>query len=147
MCVVVLPVPAAELSPKFHEYDATVPSGSDDVDPSNDPTRPLDEDVNAATGGWFAAATVIGCDTVFVAPLLSVTVNATVYVPAAAYVCVVVLPVPAAELSPKFHEYDATVPSGSDDVDPSNDATRPVDDDVNAATGGWLAFTAAGEAL
>ena len=49
------------LSPKFQLYDATVPSGSDDVKPSNEPTRPLDEETNAATGGWFGAVTDTVC--------------------------------------------------------------------------------------
>jgi hypothetical protein len=45
-------------------------------------------------------------------------------------------PEPAADPSPKSHEYDATVPSGSDDPDPSNDAAKPDVDEVKAATGG-----------
>ena len=48
------------------------------------------------------AVTVIGWLMVPVAPSSSVTVNVTVYVPAAAYVCVGLATVPAGVASPKF---------------------------------------------
>src|SRR5476649_2674745 len=56
------------------------------------------------------AATVIGFVTVPVAPWLSVTVSVTLYVLPVAYVWVGATPVPVL-LSPKFHAYDAMVPS------------------------------------
>src|SRR3978361_1389763 len=86
-----------------------------------------------------AAVTLTSWLTVFVAPLSSVTVSLTVYVPAEAYVWFTVTPVPAALVSPKSHEYVANVPSGSLDPDPSNPAFRSTDEDVNAATGDWFA--------
>jgi hypothetical protein len=41
--------------------------------------------------------------------------------------------------SPKFHEYCEIVPSASVDAAPENDATSPVLEELNRATGGWLA--------
>ena len=46
--------------------------------------NPLQLDVNAATGGWFADVIVTGCEIALVAPWLSVTVMVTEYEPAAA---------------------------------------------------------------
>ena len=43
-----------------------------------DAANPLAEETNAATGGWFKGVTVPACEMVLVAPLLSVTVSATV---------------------------------------------------------------------
>jgi hypothetical protein len=61
---------------------------------------------------------------VLLAPLLSVTVSDTLYVPAAAYVWLGFADVDVL-LSPKFHERDAIVPSLS--VDESvNVAVRPL---------------------
>ena len=118
-------------------YAAIVPSGSEDPDPSNAAAKPDTVEVNAATGGWFAAAIVTDFMTEFVAPKLSVTVNFTENVPAAANVCDG-LTTDDDPPSPKSHAYDATVPSGSDDPDPSNAATRFTEEDVNDATGAWL---------
>ena len=129
----VTPVPVPP-SPKSHVYAAIVPSGSEDPDASNAAADPVTVEVNAATGGWFAAVTVTCLDTEFVAPRLSVTVSFTKNVPATANVCdgFTTDDVPP---SPKSHAYDDTVPSGSDDPDPSNAAARFTDDDVNDATG------------
>ena len=78
------PLPDEE-SPKSHAYDATVPSASLDADPSNATARSVGVAVNDAVGGLFAggAVTVTGVVTLSVAPLSSVTVSFTVYVPAA----------------------------------------------------------------
>ena len=65
-------------------------------------------------------------------------VNVTPYVPAAAYVCDAVTPVPV-EPSPKFHAYDTIEPSGSDDPDTSTDTAKPDTSAVNDAVGGWFA--------
>src|SRR6266536_4596983 len=65
--------------------------------------------------GVTVAVTVTECVTVSFAPSLSVTVKATAYVPAATYVCDGVAPDPAAEPSPKFHEYADTTPLTSDE--------------------------------
>ena len=70
-----------------------------------------------------------------VAPPLSVTVNVTVYVPA----CRVrvrsrVTAEPVAAVT-ESHAYDAIVPSGSDDADPSTDTFRSVLAAVNDAVG------------
>jgi hypothetical protein len=58
-------------------------------------------------------------------------------VPADSYVWLAVAPVPDAP-SPKVHAYDASVPSGSDEPDASNDAARSETVDVNAAVGSWF---------
>ena len=68
----------------------------------NAAARLFADDVNSAVGARFAAVTVIGWLIVPVAPSSSVTVNVTVYVPAAAYVCDGLATVPAAVPSPKF---------------------------------------------
>ena len=57
---------------------------------------------------------------VAVAPLLSVTVNVTVYTPDDAYECDADTPVAVAP-SPKFHAYEAIVPSASVEAAPLND--------------------------
>ena len=67
-----------------------------------------------------------------VAPPSSVTVSATVYVPAAAYACDTDAPLPEAP-SPKSHAHDTTDPSASEDPDPSNDTDNPDTDDPIAA--------------
>src|SRR5665213_1490453 len=96
--------------------------------------RPKASVANGVTAPW---ATVIGLVTVPVAPWLSVTVRVTLYVAAVAYVCGGVAPVPVAP-SPKFHAYDAMVPSLSADPPPLKLAIRPAADDVNAAVGAAL---------
>ncbi len=65
------------------------------------------------------------------------TVNVTVYVPAAAYVCDAVTPVPDAP-SPKSHAYDATDTVRVHDPEPSTDTPSPDTADVNAAVGGCV---------
>lgn len=79
--------------------------------------------------------TVTDFVTAFVAPLSSVTVSTTEYVPAAPYVCDAVAPVVAGVSSPKFQLYDATVPSASEDADPSAATVRSVAVTDAAATG------------
>ena len=80
----------------FCEVDV-VPSPKVQAEPLMDPSGSLLEfvklhvsalqlDVNAAVGGWFGALTVTECDTLPVAPWLSVTVSVTVNVPPAVYV-------------------------------------------------------------
>ena len=66
-------------------------------------------------------------------PPLSMTVRRTLYVPARVGVARVD-PVAVAP-SPKFHEYDTIVPSGSDDFVASNEQASPVHDCVNVAVG------------
>ncbi len=83
------------------------------------------------------AATVIGLVTVPVAPWLSVTVSVTLYVLPAAYVWVGATPVPV-EPSPKFHAYDAMVPSLSLEAPALKLAIRLDDEELNAAVGGVL---------
>ncbi len=78
--------------------------------------------------------TVTCCDDVPVAPSSSVTVRLTLYVPPAAYVCVVVDPEPLVP-SPKFHAHAVTVPSASLDDRPSKATSRPFAVAVNAASG------------
>ena len=78
--------------------------------------------------------TVTCCDDVPVAPSSSVTVRLTLYVPPAAYVCVVVDPEPLVP-SPKFHAHAVTVPSESLDDRPSNATPKPFAVAVNAASG------------
>jgi hypothetical protein len=133
--VAVVPVPVVP-SPQAHAYDDTVPSGSDDVDPSTETTRKFTVYVNAATGGFGGADTVTIFDVEFVSPLLSVTVRVIVLAPAVAYVWVAVMPVQFVP-SPQVHAYDDIVPSRSDDVDPSTRTTRKFTMYVNAATGGF----------
>ncbi len=70
-------------SPKFQAYEAMVPSGSLDADPSTATWRLVAVAVNDATGGWFGGAVVVTwCCTELVAPWLSVTVSVTVKVDA-----------------------------------------------------------------
>ena len=83
LCVVAVPP-----SPKVQLQPATRPSGSL-LASVKVQARLVQLDVNAATGGWFGgggggAVTVTDFDVVPVAPLSSVTVSCTVYVPAAA---------------------------------------------------------------
>src|SRR3954466_3064586 len=59
------------------------------------------------------ATTVTTVDAVPVAPWLSVTVNVTVYEPAAAYGCDTDAPEPAGDESPKSQLYEAIDPSES----------------------------------
>ncbi len=68
------PVPVAP-SPKSHAYEASEPSGSLEPEPSTVTTRKFSLVVKAAAGRSFV--TVIGCVTVPVPPLLSVTVKVT----------------------------------------------------------------------
>ncbi len=76
------PLPAW-LSPKVHEYEPTVPSGSLEVEPSKDAVRSAAVQVNRAVGAWFGAgATVTSLVVEVVASSLSVTVSVIVYVPA-----------------------------------------------------------------
>ena len=78
MCDAVAPVPE-DPSPKSHAYEATVPSGSDDPEPSTFAVRSLTADVNDAVGGRFAGAvTVTTAVAESAAPPLSVAVSATV---------------------------------------------------------------------
>jgi len=70
------PDPWAVPSPQFQSYDATVPSGSDEPEPSTETVRPFVDVVNAAFGAVLVTWTVR--DDVFVPPWLSVTVSATV---------------------------------------------------------------------
>ena len=73
-----MPEPAADPSPKSHEYDATDPSGSEDPDPSKLAVRLFVEDVKAAVGGWFTGTVTYTSFVVEpVAPRLSVTVSFT----------------------------------------------------------------------
>ena len=76
-------------SPKAHWYVVTVPSASDEPEPSKVHTAPEHDEVNAATGLWLAggATAVTARFTVPVAPLSSLTVKVTVYAPASVYVC------------------------------------------------------------
>ena len=50
-------------SPNAQAYEATVPSGSDDVEPSNVhlPVTSLHDDVNTAEGALFGNEIVTGC--------------------------------------------------------------------------------------
>jgi hypothetical protein len=121
------------------------PCEGDDPYPSKDTRWPVNGDPgsneNDAAGG---ATTEIrwGVEVVLL-PLLSVTVNDTVYVPGLVYVCCGCAPevVSTGEPSPKFHAYPllGIVPSASLAV-AANDTARPVaglaGDDVNDATGG-----------
>ncbi len=84
------------------------------------------------------AVTVTDFVAVSVAPLSSVTVSFTVYVPADPYVWLGLTPLPGEE-SPKSHAYDATVPSASADADASNATARSVGVAVNDAVGGLFA--------
>ena len=67
-------------SPKVQAWDASVPSGSELVELSNAHDHTVHELVKAAVGFWFGGGTVteIGWVTVLLAPLLSVTIRATV---------------------------------------------------------------------
>ena len=67
------------------------------------------------------------------------TVRVTGYVPPVAYVCTGDTPLPVV-LSPKFHAYDAIVPSGSDEDD-ANVTTVYCAVEVNDAFGGALTMT------
>ena len=113
-------------SPKFHAYDAMVPSASDDAAPLRLTAEPAVTDWSApafATGGRFViVATAVS---VAVAPLLSVTVNVTVYEPELAYEWHALTPLPVAP-SPKFHAYEAIVPSASVEPAPLNDNATSV---------------------
>ena len=71
-------------------------------------------------------------------PSASTTVNCTVYVPARAYVCVMLAEPPTdVAPSPNDHSYSATVMSAELDPDPSNDDANPAGTAVaaNEATG------------
>ena len=72
--------------------------------------RSVHEKAKLAVGG---VSGVTLMETLSVAPLLSVTVRVTVYVPAFANVWRAFLVVTAGLLSPKFQLYDAMLPSGS----------------------------------
>jgi hypothetical protein len=128
-------------SPQFHEYDDIVPSGSDDAAAFTETVRCVTVAVNEATGGCGGLTVVTVRDVVPVKPLLSVTVKVIVLDPAVAYVCVAVTPVPAGVPSPQFHEYDAIVPSGSDDAAAFTETVRYVTVAVNDATGGCGGLT------
>ena len=83
VCDAVAPV-AVTPSPKSHPNDTTVPSRSDDPEPSTDTANRSTTDTNDATGTTFAGVTVTNCVAAFVAPSSSVTVRVTTYVPPAA---------------------------------------------------------------
>ena len=87
-------------SPKSQAYEATVPSPSDEPEPSSEQARFVQAIVNEAAGATLAGATVTVCMTESVAPSSSVTVRVTSNEPLAAYVCVAVAPV-AVPVSPK----------------------------------------------
>ena len=76
----VAPEPLAVPSPQFHEYDATVPSASVELEPLTETARLVSVWVKAAVGAWFGggAVTVTSAVSVSVAPSSSVTVRVTV---------------------------------------------------------------------
>ena len=79
MCDAVTPVSVAP-SPKSHEYVVTVPSESDEADPSTATASGVGVAVNAAVGGWLAgtSGTITCCAVLAVPPASSVTVRVTV---------------------------------------------------------------------
>ena len=81
--------------------------------------------VNEATGGWFAGATTVTVWLVdAVAPALSCTVRVTVNVPADEKECAVDDPL-LVPPSPKFHDHETTLPSGSWEPVPLNEMLCP----------------------
>lgn len=90
--------------PKVHAQDATLPSLSV-LRSTNVQVRSMHDESNAAAGAMFGggAATVMVVLSESESPLESATVSATVYVPAAAYVCVPEAAV-LAVLSPNVHD-------------------------------------------
>ena len=74
------------VSPKSQAYEATVPSESADAEASKEQLAPEQVEMNDAVGAWLAATVTGTClVTVPVAPLSSVTVSFTEYVPEAEY--------------------------------------------------------------
>ncbi len=120
--LVVTPV-LVEPSPKFHAYAVIVlPTGAVDAAALNWTavvvSGAVGEDTKLAVG--VAAVTVTVDDVVALAPVLSVTVNATAYIPAVVKIWLVVTPT-ALEPSPKFHANPSiVVPVGDDDPDALN---------------------------
>src|SRR3954447_23085947 len=130
--VAILTVPTPEPTAKLVAPPATV-----QVPPVSAAPHPLatvrpNESAARAAG----AVTVTDFVALSVAPLSSVTVSFTVYVPADPYVWLGLTPLTGAEESPKSHAYDATVPSTSADADASNATARSVAVAVNDAVGG-----------
>jgi hypothetical protein len=147
------PVPEVEPpSPKVSDHEAIVPSVSELVDALKvtlSGALPVADDgvvVIRAVGGAFTSTAV---ELVLVAPLLSVTVNTAVKVPAA-YEWVAVLtggrplPVAAALPSPKLSDHEAIVPSESVLVEPLKvtlSGAFPVEGAaLRCATGATFAF-------
>src|SRR3972149_2247426 len=69
-------------------------------------------------------------------PSLSVTVKATGYLPAPAYVCVAVTPLPAGVPSPQSQENETIVPSGSEEANASTLTVNSTVERSNRAAGG-----------
>src|SRR5438093_1914402 len=127
-------------SPKSHENEAIVPSGSVEADPSNVTLTPMKivpgENWKAARGGALTVTWWVAFDERL---WLSTTVRIAVYTPGFAYACVSMTPLPAVE-SPNSQVYETIVPSGSNDADALNVTGEPgfVGDGLatKSATGG-----------
>ena len=134
MRVAVTPVPVVP-SPKSQANVSGLPSGSVDVEASNEHTRRTHELVKAGTGGALTTSAVVTCRVSTEVASPSETVSVTVRVPGVAYVWAAVTPV-AVVPSPKFQANVSGLPSGSVDVEASNEQSSPTHALVKAGVGG-----------
>ena len=119
-----------------------MPSESVDPAASADTVREFADVMKRASGATFGATAETDRTSRLVAPLSSVTVRATEYVPARGNVCVVTAPLDVVP-SPKSQAYPTTDPSRSMDALPSTDRVRSVMEELNEAEGGVFATTPA----